>query len=119
MLGIFGLALLLAPLVWFTQARQRLLSAELQAALAAREIALRSVVREEQRRQAEAVSAAQATVRNEPAAAHGDSPSAVEVTPTVERLRRENADLRQQLQQLRHDVEAFKNSPQPAPAPPR
>ena len=78
-----AIALLLVPVVWVTRERMQMMRAQ-EAILQAREVALRSVVREGQRlpRQSQA----------------------------VEQLRRENADLKQQVEQLRREVEQLKST---------
>jgi uncharacterized protein YlxW (UPF0749 family) len=78
-----AIALLLVPVVWVT--RERLEMRRTQAAiLHAREVALRSVVRQGQQLPRQSQS--------------------------MEQLRRENADLKQQVEQLRREVEQLKRS---------
>jgi cell division protein FtsB len=77
-----AIALLLVPVAWVTRERLQMMRAQ-EALLQAREVALRSVVREGQRlpRQSQ----------------------------TMEQLRRENADLKQQVEQLRREVAQLKS----------
>jgi hypothetical protein len=96
-------ALLLVPLAWVTQQRQQMLQAE-RAMLRAREVALRSVVLEAQR-------------RRDQAAAHREE--AGPKLPALEQLRRENAELRQQVQELKREAEQLGKSAKPADAKPR
>jgi predicted RNase H-like nuclease (RuvC/YqgF family) len=78
-----AIALLLVPVAWVTRERMQMMRAQ-RAVLQAREVALRSVIREGQRlpRQSQ----------------------------TLEQLRRENADLKQQVEHLRREVEQLKSS---------
>jgi predicted RNase H-like nuclease (RuvC/YqgF family) len=82
MLVTAAIALLLVPVAWVTRERLQMMRAQ-EALLQAREVALRSIVREGQR-----------------------LPSQSE---TMEQLRRENADLKQQVEQLRREVEQLKS----------
>jgi cell division protein FtsB len=84
MLVTAAIALLLVPVAWVARERMQMMRAQ-EALLQAREVALRSVVREGQRlpRQSEA----------------------------MEQLRRENADLKQQVEQLRRQVEQLRSPP--------
>jgi hypothetical protein len=81
-------ALLLVPLAWVARERQHMLQLQNQI-LMAREVALASVVREEKLR------------RDEAAAATVSAASA-------EELKRENAELRQQVETLRREVGLLK-----------
>ena len=85
LLATVAVALLLVPLNWVNQQRQQMIAAR-DAILQARELAVRSVVLEGQRR------------RDEPGA--------------LKRLERENADLRQELTRLRRELEALRNTAQ-------
>ena len=85
LLATLAVALLLVPLAWVSRERQKMLAAR-DAMLQARELAVRSVVLEGQRRRDE--------------------------TGAVQRLERENADLRQELTRLRRELEALRNTAQ-------
>lgn len=78
-----AIAVLLVPVVWVTRERMQMMRGK-DAILQAREVALRSVVREGQ----------QLSLQSQ----------------TMQQLRRENADLKQQVEQLRREVEHLKSS---------
>jgi uncharacterized protein HemX len=84
-----AIALLLVPVVWVSRERMQMMRAQ-DAILQAREVALRSVVRERQRlpRQSQ----------------------------TMEQLHSENEDLKQQVEQLRRQVEQLKSPSRPGRA---
>ena len=79
-----------------------------QEILLAREVALRSVVREQQRLRGEAASPPEAVAPQVSSSPDRNLPLA-EKLPAIEQLQHENADLRQQLEQLRREVETLKN----------
>jgi predicted RNase H-like nuclease (RuvC/YqgF family) len=106
-----AVALLLVPVAWVTRERQQLMRAQ-QEILLARELALRSVVREEQRRRGEAASPSEDVAPQVSSSPDRNLPLA-EKLPAIEQLRHENADLRQQLEQLRREVEQLKNPAKP------
>jgi predicted RNase H-like nuclease (RuvC/YqgF family) len=85
-----AVALLLVPVTWVTRERLRMVEAQREI-LAAREVALRSVVREQALRQR-----ALASVSPQPASAEGNE---------LESLKRQNADLKQEVKQLRRELE--------------
>ncbi len=111
-----ALALLLTPVAWVARERRQMMAAQ-GALLQAREAALRSVVREEQRRRDEAIA------RLENAAPAGslelDEPDAPQKAASVlEQLLRENADLKLRIDQLQREVKRLERN-QPRPAGPR
>jgi len=112
-----AVALLLVPVAWVTRERQQLVRAQ-QEILLAREVALRSVVREQQRRRGKAASPPEAVAPQFSMIPDRNLPLA-EKLPAIEQLRHENADLRQQLEQLRREVETLKNPSQPTSKPGR
>jgi hypothetical protein len=77
-----AIALLLVPVVWVTRERMQMMRAQ-EAILQAREVALRSVVRQRE----------QSSLKSQ----------------FMEQLERENADLKQQVEQLRRQVEQLKS----------
>ncbi len=87
-----AVALLMVPVVWVARERRQLLRAQ-QEILLAREVALQSAIREEQRRLSAAASAAE----------NAPSPAG-----SLEQLRHENVNLKQQLQQLRREVDQLR-----------
>jgi hypothetical protein len=102
-----AVALLLVPVAWVTRERQEMMRAR-QEILLAREVALRSLVREQQRRREEAASLPQNVTPQAPSSPARNLPLAAK-SPAIEQLRHENEGLRQQLEQLRLEVEALKN----------
>jgi hypothetical protein len=100
-----AVALLLVPVAWVSRQRASLMR-ERDAILVAREVALRSVVQEEERRKL-----ARAGPESGSAAAPAGQPSdasAEDQSHTMEQLRRENAALKQQNEALREDVRRIK-----------
>lgn len=117
MLAIATVSALLAPFAWMMRDRQQQRQI-LMRALQAREVALRSVVLEEQRRGSLAIS------RRENATAGTSwrldrNPSAPGGLESLKRLERENADLRRQVSLLSREVDRLKsrgslgNTPEP------
>ena len=84
-----AVALLLVPVAWVTRERLQMVEAQREI-LYAREVALRSVVREQALRQR-----ALASVSLQPASAEANA---------LESLKRENADLKQQVKELRREL---------------
>jgi predicted RNase H-like nuclease (RuvC/YqgF family) len=109
--------LLLVPVAWVARERQQLMRAQ-QEILLAREVALRSVVREQQRLRGEAASPPEDVAPQIASSPDRNLPLA-EKLPAIEQLRHENADLRQQLEQLRREVETLKNPAKPTSKPGR
>lgn len=112
-----AVALLLVPVAWVARERQQLMRAQ-QEILLAREVALRSVVREQQRLRGEAASPPEDVAPQVSSSPDRNLPLA-EKLPAIEQLRHENADLRQQLEQLRREVETLKNPVKPTSKPGR
>ena len=110
-------ALLLVPVAWVTRERRQLVRAQ-QEILLAREVALRSVVREEQRRLSKAPSPPEDVAPQVSSSPDRNPPLAAKLS-AIERLRHENADLRQRLEQLRREVEKLKNPAKPTGKPGR
>jgi hypothetical protein len=81
-------ALVLTPVAWVARERRAMLRAQ-EAMLHARELALRSVVREGARRRADADASAGAN-------------------PSLEQLKRENASLKEEVESLRREVRQLK-----------
>jgi len=102
-----GVALLLVPVAWVARERQQLMRAQ-QEILYAREIALRSAVREQQRLLARAAPPPEAVAPRLSSSPDRGLPL-TEKLPAIEQLRHENTDLRQQLEQLRRELETLKN----------
>jgi hypothetical protein len=107
-----AVAVLLVPFAWVARERQEAMRAR-DAMLHAREVALRSVVVEGERRRREAM------LLHESRVSEG-SPSRERSSQTtqgsVEQLQRVNADLRQEIAQLRRQVEQLTNQNSPAGA---
>ena len=112
-----AVALLLVPVAWVTRERQQLVRAQ-QEILLAREVALRSLVREQQRLLSKAASPPEAVAPQLSSRPDRNLPLAGKL-PAIEQLRHENADLRQQLEQLRREVEKLKNPAKPTSKPGR
>ena len=112
-----AVALLLVPVAWVARERRQMLRAR-QEILLAREVALRSLVREQQRLLSKAASPREAVAPRLSSSPDRDLPLA-EKLPAIEQLRHENVDLRQQLEQLRREVEKLKNPAQPTSKPGR
>ena len=112
-----AVALLLVPVAWVARERQQLMRAQ-QEILLAREVALRSVVREQQRLRGEAASPPEDVAPQVASSLDRNLPLA-EKLPAIEQLRHQNADLRQQLEQLRREVETLKNPAKPTSKPGR
>jgi predicted RNase H-like nuclease (RuvC/YqgF family) len=112
-----AVALLLVPVAWVARERQQMMRAQ-QEILLAREVALRSLVREQQRLLSKAASPLEDVAPQVSSSPDRNLPLA-EKLPAIEQLRHENADLRQQLQQLRREVETLKNPSQPTSKPGR
>jgi hypothetical protein len=85
-------AILLTPVAWVARERRQAIAAQ-EAMLQARAVAVRSVVREAERRRAD---------------------SALSEALSVEQLQRENASLKQELESLRREVQELKNATKPA-----
>jgi hypothetical protein len=99
-----AVALLLVPVAWVARERQQMVQARLEI-LAAREDALRSFVREHELRQQ-----------------HLSAPSsqpAPAITGELESVRRENAELKEQVKQLRSELERLRSEGRPAGPPNR
>jgi hypothetical protein len=111
-----AVGLLLVPVAWVARERQQMMRLQ-HDILIAREDALRSVVREEQRRRGKAVSLPEDVAPQVSSSLDRNLPRA-EKSPAIEQLRQENANLRQQLEQLRREVETLKNPAKPANEPP-
>ncbi len=96
-------ALLLVPVAWVTRERRQMELAQREI-VRRREIALRSVIREERRRLA---TAELSTENSTPPAASnpGLDLSGMRQQPVIEQLRFENSDLRHQLELLRREVQ--------------
>jgi hypothetical protein len=109
LLATAAVALLLVPVAWVARERQVMMRAR-EAILHAREVALRSVVLEQERRLRE--SGSQATAKAPAASADGASGSPA-APPEMVRLQLENAGLREQVQQLRRQVEQLRSSKAP------
>jgi len=112
-----AVALLLVPVAWVARERQQMVRAQ-QEILLAREVALRSLVREQQRLLSKAASPPEDVAPQVSSSPDRNLPLA-EKLPAIEQLRHENADLRQQLEQLRREVETPKNPGKPASKPGR
>ena len=112
-----AVALLLVPVAWVAREHQQMMRAQ-QEILLAREVALRSVVREQQRLRGEAASPPEDVAPQVSSSPDRNLPLA-EKLPAIEQLRHENADLRQQLEQLRREVETLKNPAKPTSKPGR
>jgi hypothetical protein len=84
-------AILLTPVAWVARERRQAIAAQ-EAMLHAREVALRSVVLEEERRRAD---------------------SAAGEALDVEQLQRENASLKREVESLRRELEELKNATKP------
>lgn len=102
-----AVALLLVPVAWVARERQQMMRAQ-QEILLAREVALRSLVREQQRLLSKAASLSADVAPPLSLSPDRNLPLA-EKLPAIEQLRHENADLRQQLEQLRREVEMLEN----------
>jgi len=102
-----AVALLLVPVAWVARERQQMMRAQ-QEILLAREVALRSLVREQQRLLSKAASPREDVAPQLASSPDRNLPLA-EKLPAIEQLRHENADLRQQLEQLRREVEMLEN----------
>ena len=90
-------AVLLVPVAWVARERQRMIQAEREI-LAAREVALRSVVRE-------------ADARRQHLSSASSQPQPAEEA-TLKQLLRENADLKQEVKELRRELEKLRNPSQ-------
>jgi hypothetical protein len=101
-----ALAVSLVPVSWVARERQRMMRAQ-EAMLQAREVALRSVVLEGQRRRG-ATRRPAAGIAEGPASQPGDRSSA-DQSPVIEQLRRENSALRQQVESLRFDLQRLRD----------
>ena len=97
-------ALLLVPVAWVARERRQMVLAQ-HGILEAREVALRSVVREQARRD-HALSSPPARL-----AAAG--------TGAIEHLKRENAELQRQVKELHRELERLRDSPERAGTPGR
>jgi uncharacterized protein HemX len=90
-------AVLLVPLAWVARQRQQMMLAQREI-LAAREVALRSVVHEADARRQIAASGPTQPKRSEEA--------------DMKNLRRENAELKHEVEELRRKLEKLRNPPQ-------
>jgi hypothetical protein len=110
-----AVALLLVPVAWVTRERRQMVMAERQMLLA-REVALRSVILEQERRFKAAPPPAEYSPP--PAASSPErAPAPRETSAAVEQLRHENAGLKQQLEELRREVEQLKSGAEPKTMP--
>ncbi len=100
-------ALLLVPVAWVARERQQMMRLQGEI-LAAREVALRSVVREQQRLLGKPAPPSE-EIAPQGASSPDRNPPLAEKSPVIEQLRHENADLREQIAQLRREVETLKN----------
>ena len=107
MLVIAAVSTLLAPFAWVMRERQQQRQA-LMRALQAREVALRSVVLEEQRRSSLAIGRSESTTAGTSWNLNRN-PSAHSGPESIERLERENADLRRQVSLLNREVDRLKS----------
>jgi predicted RNase H-like nuclease (RuvC/YqgF family) len=98
-------AILLVPLAWVTRERQQMLLAQAEV-LRAREEAVRAVVLAERAAAATAVRVGAAGSKT--GAALLQSAKTNESTDLVERLKRENAELKAKVETLRQEVERLK-----------
>jgi len=94
MLGSAIVAVLLVPVAWVARERQQMLSMR-DEILRAREVAMASVIREEEARARQAV--AQAS------------------SPSVEELKRKNAELRSQVESLKREIRTLRDRPEAEP----
>lgn len=115
MLIIAAVSFLLAPLVWVMRERQQQRQA-LMRALQAREVALRSVVLEEQRRSSLAIGRFKNMAARTSLILDRD-PTANSGPESIQRLERENADLRRQVSLLSREVDRLKSRTRPSDAP--
>ena len=106
-----AVALLLVPVAWVARERHQLMQAQ-QEVLLAREVALRSLVREQERRLSKSATPPE-SVATRVSSSPDRNPPLAEKSPAIELLRHENADLRQQLEQLRREVETLKSPANP------
>jgi cell division protein FtsB len=98
-------AILLVPLAWVTRERQQMLLAQAEV-LRAREDALRAVVLAE--RAAAATAVPVATAGSKTGSDLQQSAKTNESSDLVERLQRENAELKAKVETLRQEVERLK-----------
>lgn len=117
MLVTATLALLLVPVAWVTSERQQMLRLQ-KDILRAREVALRSVVREEERRRGEPESLPENATPQASPSRDRDLPLE-EKAPAMGQLQRENADLRRQLEQISREVKQLRNLAKPQGKPGR
>ena len=115
MLIIAAVSFLLAPLVWVMRERQQQRQT-LMLALQAREVALRSVVLEEQRRSTLGIGRFKNMAARTSLILDGD-PTGNSGPETIRRLERENADLRRQVSLLSHEVDRPKSRTRPSDTP--
>jgi len=102
-----AVALLLVPVAWVARERQQMMRLQREI-LVAREVALRSVVREQQRLLSKAAPPSE-EIAPRGSSSPDSNPPLAEKSPVIEQLRHENADLREQIAQLRREVETLKN----------
>jgi type II secretory pathway pseudopilin PulG len=107
MFTIAAVSALLAPFAWMMRDRQQQRQV-LMRALQAREVALRSVVLEEQRRSSLAISRRDNSTAETSRSLDHD-PSARLGLESLQRLERENADLRRQVSLLNREVDRLKS----------
>ncbi|MGO9598890.1 MAG: hypothetical protein ACLP7Q_12950 [Isosphaeraceae bacterium] len=115
MLAIAVVSILLAPFAWVMRERQQQRQV-LMRALQAREVALRSVVLEEQRRSSLTISRCENTTAGTSWSLDRD-PSAGSGPESIKRLERENADLRRQVSLLSREVDRLKSQTRPSDTP--
>ncbi len=107
-----ALALLLTPVAWVARERRQMMAAQ-EALLQAREVALRSVVREEQRRRDEAIARLENSTTATPLDQDGIGAAPKSASP-LDQLQRENADLKLRVEQLEREVKRLEQN-QPGP----
>lgn len=112
-----AVAVLLVPVTWVTRERQQMLRAQREILLA-REVALRSIVHEQDRLLGKAGSPPKVVAPRISSSPERNLPLA-DKPPAIEKLQHENADLRQQLEQLRREMETLRNPEAPTGKPGR
>jgi hypothetical protein len=99
-----AVAILLVPVVWVARERRQMVLAQTEI-LAAREVALRSIVHEQ-------------ALRQRRPSAHANQPLRWEAV-SLDDLKRENAELKRQVKELHRELELLRSSAEPAGAPGR
>jgi hypothetical protein len=115
LLAIVAMSFLLASLAWVRRERQQQRQA-LMLALQAREVALRSVVLEEQRRSSQALGRRENIAASACPSVGRDQLGNVGLE-SIERLERENANLRQQILLLSREIDRLKHRTRPNDVP--